>query len=155
MLDTRKTTPTLRALEKYAVRVGGGTNHRFGLYDLILIKDNHVRLAGGVAPAIAKARAAAPGLPVEIEAQTVAEAAEAADAGADIILLDNLTTAGDSRRRGASSPGARRPRSPAASHWNALPSWRRPAPTSSRSARSTHSVHAADISFEIEPVAAP
>lgn len=92
VLDTRKTTPMLRALEKYAVRAGGGTNHRFGLYDLVLIKDNHVRLSGGMAPAIARARAAAPGLPVEVEAQTLAEAAEAADAGADIILLDNMTT---------------------------------------------------------------
>ena len=114
VLDTRKTTPRLRALEKYAVRVGGGTNHRFGLFDLILIKDNHVRLAGGIAPAIAKARAASPGLPVEVEAQTVDEAAEAADAGADIILLDNLTTAEIRQAVSRSSPGARRPRCPAA-----------------------------------------
>ena len=92
VLDTRKTTPSLRALEKYAVRVGGGSNHRFGLFDLILIKDNHIRLAGGIAPAVAKARAASPGLPVEVEAQTVADASDAAEAGADIILLDNLTT---------------------------------------------------------------
>jgi nicotinate-nucleotide pyrophosphorylase (carboxylating) len=92
ILDTRKTTPTLRSLEKYAVRVGGGTNHRFGLYDLVLIKDNHVRLAGGVAPAIAAARRNAPGLTIEIEAQSVDEAIQAAEAGADIVLLDNLTT---------------------------------------------------------------
>ena len=93
ILDTRKTTPGLRVLEKYAVRVGGGTNHRFGLYDQILIKDNHVRLAGGISAAIAAARRQAPGLTVEIEAQTVDEAAQAADGGAEIILLDNLTTA--------------------------------------------------------------
>ncbi len=92
ILDTRKTTPTLRALEKYAVRVGGGTNHRFGLFDLVLIKDNHVRLAGGVTHAVEAARRHAPGVPVEVEAQTVDEAAEAADAGADIVLLDNLST---------------------------------------------------------------
>lgn len=92
ILDTRKTTPTLRAIEKYAVRVGGGTNHRFGLFDLILIKDNHVRLAGGVRQAIAAARGAGPAMRVEVEAQTVAEARDAADAGADIILLDNLST---------------------------------------------------------------
>ena len=92
ILDTRKTTPTMRAIEKYAVRVGGATNHRFGLYDQVLIKDNHVRLAGGIARAIAAARRNTPTLTVEIEAQTVAEAIEAADAGADIILLDNLTT---------------------------------------------------------------
>ncbi len=93
ILDTRKTTPTLRALEKYAVRMGGGTNHRAGLYDLVLIKDNHARLAGGVGPAIAAARAARPDLRIEAEAQSVAEAVEAADAGADIVLLDNLSTA--------------------------------------------------------------
>jgi nicotinate-nucleotide pyrophosphorylase (carboxylating) len=92
ILDTRKTTPTMRAIEKYAVRVGGATNHRFGLYDQVLIKDNHVRLAGGIASAIAAARRNAPTVRVEIEAQTVAEAIEAADAGADIVLLDNLTT---------------------------------------------------------------
>lgn len=92
ILDTRKTTPTLRAIEKYAVRVGGGTNHRFGLFDLILIKDNHVRLAGGIRQAVEAARGAGPAMRVEIEAQTVAEAREAAEAGADIILLDNLST---------------------------------------------------------------
>ena len=92
ILDTRKTTPTLRAIEKYAVRVGGGTNHRFGLFDLILIKDNHVRLAGGIRQAIDAARGAGPAMRVEVEAQTVTEAADAAEAGADIILLDNLST---------------------------------------------------------------
>ena len=92
ILDTRKTTPTLRAIEKYAVRVGGGTNHRFGLFDLILIKDNHVRLAGGIRQAIVASRGAGPAMRVEVEAQTVAEARDAADAGADIILLDNLST---------------------------------------------------------------
>jgi nicotinate-nucleotide pyrophosphorylase (carboxylating) len=93
ILDTRKTTPMLRALEKYAVRAGGGTNHRSGLYDQVLIKDNHVRLAGGVRKAVQSARREAPGLVIEVEAQSLAEAAEAADAGADIVLLDNLTTA--------------------------------------------------------------
>jgi nicotinate-nucleotide pyrophosphorylase (carboxylating) len=92
ILDTRKTTPTLRALEKYAVRAGGGTNHRIGLFDQVLIKDNHVRLAGGVRKAVESARREASGLTIEVEAQSVAEASEAADAGADIVLLDNLTT---------------------------------------------------------------
>ncbi len=82
----------MRAIEKYAVRVGGATNHRFGLYDQILIKDNHVRLAGGMAAQLPQRAGSTPALTVEIEAQTVAEAIEAADAGADIILLDNLTT---------------------------------------------------------------
>jgi nicotinate-nucleotide pyrophosphorylase (carboxylating) len=91
VLDTRKTTPTLRALEKYAVRAGGGTNHRFGLEDGILIKDNHVRLAGGVEPAMARMKAADLGLPIEIEAQSLAQVDAAVAAGASIILLDNLT----------------------------------------------------------------
>jgi nicotinate-nucleotide pyrophosphorylase (carboxylating) len=91
ILDTRKTTPTLRALEKYAVAIGGGTNHRPGLYDAFLIKDNHVRIAGGVRAAVAQARASRPGAPVEIEAQTLEEVDEALDAGADIILADNMT----------------------------------------------------------------
>jgi len=92
VLDTRKTTPLLRALEKYAVRVGGATNHRTGLFDAILIKDNHVRLAGGVAAAIARARAAQPSISVEVEAQTLLEVDEALAAGADTILVDNMTT---------------------------------------------------------------
>jgi nicotinate-nucleotide pyrophosphorylase (carboxylating) len=92
ILDTRKTTPTLRGLEKYAVRAGGASNHRGGLFDAILIKDNHVRLAGGVRAAIARARARCPGLPVEIEAETLAQVEEALAAGADIILVDNMST---------------------------------------------------------------
>ena len=92
VLDTRKTTPGLRMLEKWAVRVGGASNHRFALYDGVLIKDNHIRVAGGVAEAVRRARAAvAPGLKIEIEASTLAEALEAVAAGADIILLDNMT----------------------------------------------------------------
>jgi len=92
VLDTRKTTPLLRALEKYAVRAGGGTNHRFGLHDGILIKDNHVRLAGGVGAAVATMRHAGRGLPIEVEAQSLAEVDDALAAGVDIVLLDNLST---------------------------------------------------------------
>jgi nicotinate-nucleotide pyrophosphorylase (carboxylating) len=92
VLDTRKTTPLLRALEKYAVRAGGATNHRFALDDGILIKDNHVRLAGGVKQAVERMRAANRNLPVEVEAQSLAEVEEAVEAGADIVLLDNLST---------------------------------------------------------------
>ena len=91
VLDTRKTTPTLRAIEKYAVRAGGAANHRAGLFDAVLIKDNHIRLAGGVKAAVERARKQRPRLPIEIEAQTPAEVGEALDAGADRILLDNLT----------------------------------------------------------------
>ncbi len=93
ILDTRKTTPLLRVLEKYAVRAGGGVNHRFGLADGILIKDNHVRLAGGVSNAVARMRASQPTMAIEVEAQRLSEVAEALHAGADIVLLDNLSTA--------------------------------------------------------------
>lgn len=95
ILDTRKTTPGLRALEKYAVRVGGGVNHRFGLYDGVMLKDNHLAIlaAQGVdlVAAVARARAAVgPMVCVEVEVETVAQAAAAAAAGADLILLDNM-----------------------------------------------------------------
>ncbi|MDI6710654.1 MAG: carboxylating nicotinate-nucleotide diphosphorylase [Thermoanaerobacterales bacterium] len=94
LLDTRKTTPGLRALEKYAVRAGGGHNHRFGLYDGILIKDNHILVAGGVREAVARARAAAPHtLRIEVEAETLEQVEEALDAGSDVILLDNMDPA--------------------------------------------------------------
>ncbi len=91
VLDTRKTTPLMRVLEKYAVRAGGGVNHRFGLGDGILIKDNHVRLAGGVAEAVARMRLGSRGMAVEVEAQSLAQVDEALSAGADIVLLDNLS----------------------------------------------------------------
>ena len=93
ILDTRKTTPTLRALEKYAVRAGGAANHRFGLFDAILIKDNHIRLAGGVAAAVAAARTRRPGVPIEIEAETLAQVGDALAARAEMILVDNMSTA--------------------------------------------------------------
>jgi nicotinate-nucleotide pyrophosphorylase (carboxylating) len=90
VLDTRKTTPTLRVQEKYAVRAGGGTNHRAGLDDGILIKDNHIRLGGGVAEVVRKMKAARQEMPIEIEAQSLQQVDEAVAAGADIILVDNL-----------------------------------------------------------------
>jgi nicotinate-nucleotide pyrophosphorylase (carboxylating) len=92
VLDTRKTTPLLRVLEKYAVRVGGGVNHRSGLDDGILIKDNHIRLAGGVQAAVTRMRKANREMPTEVEAQSLEQVDEALDAGADIVLLDNLST---------------------------------------------------------------
>jgi nicotinate-nucleotide pyrophosphorylase (carboxylating) len=91
ILDTRKTTPGLRALEKAAVAAGGGTNHRAGLYDAILIKENHATLAGGVGEAVRRARRHAPDLPLEVECRTLAEVDEALDAGARLILLDNMS----------------------------------------------------------------
>ncbi len=89
--DTRKTTPGLRVLEKYAVRMGGGVNHRMSLSDAALVKDNHVVAAGGVVPAFERVRARYPGLPLEIEVDTVQQAREVIDAGADLVLLDNMT----------------------------------------------------------------
>jgi nicotinate-nucleotide pyrophosphorylase (carboxylating) len=94
ILDTRKTLPGWRVLDKYAVAVGGGRNHRFGLYDAVLIKDNHVAAAGGVAAAVKAARAAAPGhLALQVEVESEAQAAEAIEAGARLLLLDNRTPA--------------------------------------------------------------
>jgi nicotinate-nucleotide pyrophosphorylase (carboxylating) len=91
IIDTRKTVPGLRALAKYAVRVGGGHNHRFGLYDGVLIKDNHIQAAGGIRPAVARAREIAPHmLRVEVETENLEQVQEALDAGADVILLDNM-----------------------------------------------------------------
>ena len=90
ILDTRKTTPGLRALEKAAVRAGGGANHRFGLWDMVLIKENHAAMAGGVGAAVRKAREHAPDLPLEVECRDLAEVREALDAGAPRILLDNM-----------------------------------------------------------------
>jgi nicotinate-nucleotide pyrophosphorylase (carboxylating) len=89
--DTRKTTPGLRALEKYAVRCGGGVNHRMGLWDAALVKDNHVVAAGGVAQAFHAVRARFPGVPVEVEVDSMDQLEEVVAAGADLVLLDNFT----------------------------------------------------------------
>jgi nicotinate-nucleotide pyrophosphorylase (carboxylating) len=89
ILDTRKTTPGLRGIEKYAVRCGGGTNHRLALDDGVLIKDNHLRLAGSVAAAVERAKVT--GATVEVEADTLEQVREALDSGADVVLLDNMT----------------------------------------------------------------
>jgi len=90
VLDTRKTLPGLRQIEKYAVRVGGGRNHRMGLYDMILIKDNHIKAAGGIAKAVASARTKAGNLRIEVETRTLDEVREALTSKADIIMLDNM-----------------------------------------------------------------
>lgn len=94
VLDTRKTTPGLRALEKAAVAAGWGTNHRMGLHDAILIKENHIVLAGGVAEAVRLAREAQPAMPVEVECRDAGEVAAALEAGADRLLLDNMDVEG-------------------------------------------------------------
>lgn len=112
ILDTRKTLPGLRLLQKYAVRCGGGRNHRMGLGDMVLIKDNHVVAAGSVTSALRAARAAAPDVPCEVEVDSLAQLDEALAAGAGLILLDNFTPGQcveAVRRRAelnATSPGA-------------------------------------------------
>lgn len=94
IVDTRKTTPGLRLLEKYAVRVGGGHNHRMGLYDAVMIKDNHIIAAGGITAAVRRAREAAPHtMTVTVECETLAQVDEALEAGADALLLDNMDNA--------------------------------------------------------------
>jgi nicotinate-nucleotide pyrophosphorylase (carboxylating) len=112
ILDTRKTTPGLRALEKAAVVAGGGTNHRMGLSDAILIKENHAALAGGVGAGVRAARDAVPGREIEVECRDAGEVAEALDAGADRLLLDNMAPDGlraaVAERDGAERSGAAR-----------------------------------------------
>ena len=105
ILDTRKTTPGLRALEKAAAAAGGATNHRAGLYDQILIKENHAALAGGVGAAVRRARERSPELLIEVECRTLAEVDEALEAGAPMILLDNMTV--DELARAAGRVGGR------------------------------------------------
>lgn len=92
ILDTRKTTPGMRLLEKYAVRVGGGGNHRMGLFDGVLIKDNHIRACGSVAEALRRARRGAPpGLRIEVEVETLEQLEEALQGGAEVVMLDNMS----------------------------------------------------------------
>jgi len=91
ILDTRKTLPGLRLAQKYATRCGGAQNHRLGLYDMVLIKENHIVAAGSIATAISTARRTSPGIPVEVEVESLGEFDQALSAGADIILLDELT----------------------------------------------------------------
>lgn len=94
ILDTRKTVPGLRLLDKYAVKAGGGTNHRIGLYDMVMIKDNHISVAGGIKNAVQAIRPNIPAdIKIEVETTTMAEVQEALDAGADIIMLDNMDNA--------------------------------------------------------------
>ena len=153
VLDTRKTTPLLRMLEKYAVRAGGGTNHRFGLHDGVLIKDNHVRLAGGVCNAVAKTSgpAKAGHYGVEVEAQSLAQVDEALAAGADIVLLDNLSTP-------EVIEAVRRCRGRAKTEISGGVTLARIEELAATGAdyisigALTHSAPAADLSFEIEPV---
>ncbi len=153
VLDTRKTTPGLRALEKYAVRVGGGQNHRFGLDDMVLIKDNHLRLAGGIASAVAAARHRWPALKLEVEVGSLEELEEALAARPDRVMLDNMTV--DEMAAAVSlvrrtAPGMEIE----ASGGIALASVRSVAATGVdfvSVGALTHSAPACDMSFELEP----
>jgi nicotinate-nucleotide pyrophosphorylase (carboxylating) len=151
ILDTRKTTPTLRVLEKYAVRAGGATNHRVGLFDAILIKDNHIRLAGGVRDAVERARAHRPGLPVEIEAETLAQVDEALAAGADSILVDNMATP-DIRNAVTRAKGRAKIEISGGVTLERISELAATGADFVSVGALTHSAPAIDISFEIEPL---
>ena len=150
VLDTRKTTPILRALEKYAVRAGGGVNHRSGLDDGILIKDNHIRLAGGVGNAVSRMRTANREMPTEVEAVSLAQVDEALQAGAEIVLLDNLSTADIIEAVKRCSGRARTEISGGVTLQRMAELAATGADYVSVGAL-THSAPSADISFEIEP----
>jgi nicotinate-nucleotide pyrophosphorylase (carboxylating) len=150
ILDTRKTTPTLRALEKYAVRCGGATSHRFGLFDAVLIKDNHIRLAGGVAAAVARARAHRPGMTVEIEAERLDQVDEALAAGAETILVDNMSTP-DIREAVARARGRAKIEISGGVTLDRIPELASTGADFVSVGALTHSAPAVDISFEIEP----
>jgi nicotinate-nucleotide pyrophosphorylase (carboxylating) len=151
ILDTRKTTPTLRALEKYAVRAGGATNHRVGLYDAVLIKENHIHMAGGVGHAIASSRRVNPGMPIEIEAETLEQVDEAVAAGADIILLDNMST-GDIRAAVERIGGRAKTEISGGVTLERIPELATTGADYVSVGALTHSAPAIDISFEIAPL---
>ncbi len=151
VLDTRKTTPLLRVLEKYAVRAGGGVNHRSGLDDGILIKDNHIRLAGGVANAVSLMRRKTREMPTEVEAQSLAQVDEALEAGADIILLDNLSTA-DIVTAVAKCRGRAKTEISGGVTLQRLPELAETGADYVSVGALTHSAPSSDLSFEIEPL---
>jgi nicotinate-nucleotide pyrophosphorylase (carboxylating) len=150
VLDTRKTTPTLRALEKYAVRAGAGTNHRSGLDDGVLIKDNHVRLSGGVREAVKRMKAADPEMPIEVEAQSLEQVDDAIAAGADIILFDNLPL--DVIREGVKRVAGRaKIELSGGVTLDRIPELAATGANYVSIGALTHSAPAADLSFELEP----
>lgn len=151
VLDTRKTTPTLRVLEKYAVRAGGATNHRVGLFDAVLIKENHIRLAGGVNAAVEKMRRYRPNMPIEIEAQSLEEVDEALTTGAEMILLDNLSL-DDIREAVGRVKGRARIEISGGVTLERLPDLAATGVDFVSAGALTHSAPAVDISFELEPI---
>ena len=151
ILDTRKTTPGLRLLEKYAVSAGGATNHRIGLYDAVLIKENHIHLAGGVRAALDGVRAANARVPIEIEAETLDEVDEALAAGAGFILLDNMSTA-DIREAVRRAAGRAKIEISGGVTLERIPELAATGADCVSVGALTHSAPAVDISFEIEPI---
>jgi len=151
ILDTRKTTPGFRALEKYAVRIGGGTNHRMSLDDGVVIKDNHIRIAKGIANAVTQVRAWGSKHPVEVEVTTLEEVDAALDAKADILLLDNMTTdvIREAVRR---SRGRAKTEISGGVTLGRIPELAATGADYVSSGALTHSAPAVDISFEIEPI---
>ncbi len=151
VLDTRKTTPLLRAMEKYAVRAGGGVNHRRGLDDAVLIKDNHVRLGGGVQKAVERMRAHRPEMPIEVEAQSLEQVDEALRIGADIVLLDNLSMP-DILEAVRRCRGRAKTEISGGVTLSRLPELAATGADYVSVGALTHSAAAVDLSFEIEPL---
>ena len=151
ILDTRKTTPTLRELEKYAVRAGGATNHRFGLFDAVLIKDNHIAMAGGVRRAIDKVRAHHPEMAIEVEADTLAQVDEALASGADTILVDNMPL-NDIRDAVLRCAGRAKIEISGGVTLDRIPQLASTGADYVSAGALAHSAPAADISFDIAPV---
>jgi nicotinate-nucleotide pyrophosphorylase (carboxylating) len=151
ILDTRKTTPTLRTLEKYAVRAGGATNHRVGLFDAVLIKDNHVRLAGGVGAAIDRVRQDQPGVPIEVEVERLDQLDDALAARVETVLLDNMGTA-DIREAVRRARGRARVEISGNVTLERIPELAATGADYVSVGALTHSAPAIDISFEVEPL---
>jgi nicotinate-nucleotide pyrophosphorylase (carboxylating) len=150
ILDTRKTTPTLRALEKYAVRMGGATNHRMSLNDGVMIKDNHIRLGGGIANAVTQVRALGAKPVVEVEVETLQQVDQALDAGAEILLLDNMTT-DDIREAVRRCRGRAKTEISGGVTLARIPELASTGADFVSAGALTHSAPAVDISFDIQP----
>ena len=151
ILDTRKTTPMFRALEKYAVRAGGATNHRMSLDDGLLIKDNHVRLAGSISMAVRRAKARRTDMVIEVEAQNLTEVDEALELGVDIVLLDNMTM-DEMREAIALCRGRARTEISGGVTLDRVDSLAALQPTYISVGSLTHSAAAIDMSLDIRPV---
>jgi nicotinate-nucleotide pyrophosphorylase (carboxylating) len=154
ILDTRKTAPGLRAFDRIAVRDGGGTNHRAGLHDMVLVKDNHRTIAGGVTPALEAIRRNAPaGMSVEVEIESEEDLREATAAGADVLLIDNQSSETLGRWVGLAKRGARAPEIEASGNMTLekVRSYALAGADSISVGALTHSVTATDISLEISP----